>query len=156
VAFCRSRGIDFWRFADLFAPVVPLGFTFGRLGNFLNGELYGRVTQVPWGMFFPLDPAGQLRHPSQLYAMGLEGLLLFAILWNLRQVKKFPGFHLCLYLAGYGIARIVVEFFREPDAQLGLFWQSVSMGQILSSLMIMAAITIGLLRQKKGSLPGRT
>lgn len=142
VIFCHRRGIAFWSFADLFAPAVPLGFSFGRLGNFLNGELYGRVTEVPWGMYFPLDPSGQLRHPSQLYAMLLEGFLLFAILWSIRKIKQFPGFHFCLYLIGYGLARITVEFFRQPDPQLGLFWQTVSMGQILSGLMVVAALVI--------------
>ncbi len=140
--FCRLRQIDFWRFADLFAPAVPLGFSFGRLGNFINGELYGRITQVPWGMYFPLDPSGHLRHPSQLYAALLEGLLLFIVLWSGRKIKASPGFHLCLYLIGYGLARITVEFFREPDEQLGLFWQFISMGQILSGLMILAGLVI--------------
>lgn len=137
--FCRRRRIGFLPFADLFAPAVPLGFAFGRLGNFMNGELYGRITSVPWGMYFPLDPSGQLRHPSQLYAFALEGLVLFALLWNLRKIKVSPGFHFSLYLIGYGLARIAVEFFREPDAQLGLFWGAVSMGQLLSGLMILAA-----------------
>ncbi len=147
--FCHRRKIDFWPFADLFAPAVPLGFTFGRLGNFINGELFGRVTQVPWGMYFPLDPLGQLRHPSQLYAALIEGLLLFVVLWSLRKIKAFPGFHFCLYLIGYGLARIIVEFFRQPDEQLGLFWQSVSMGQILSSLMILAGLLILAVKYRK-------
>lgn len=146
--FCRRRNIRFWSFADLFAPAVPLGYTFGRLGNFINGELYGRVAQVPWGMYFPLDPTAQLRHPSQLYAASLEGLLLFVILWNLRRIKAFPGFHLCLYLIGYGLARFIVEFFREPDQQLGLFWGAISMGQILSGLMILSGLGIILLKRK--------
>lgn len=150
--YCRRRKIAFWPFADLFAPAGPLGFAFGRLGNFLNGELYGRITQVPWGMYFPLDPSGQLRHTSQLYAALLEGLLLFGVLWSIRKLKVFPGFHFCLYLIGYGLARIAVEFFREPDPQLGLFWQFVSMGQILSGLMIIAGLLLltTKYRQQKG------
>jgi len=153
--FCRRRKIDFLRFADLMAPAVPLGFGFGRIGNFLNGELYGRLTNVAWGMYFPLDPSGRLRHPSQLYAFALEGLLLFAVLWTLRRIKGFPGLHLCLYLIGYGLARITVEFFRQPDPQLGFLFNHLSMGQILSGLMILAGIGLGI-TLKAATKPSKT
>jgi phosphatidylglycerol:prolipoprotein diacylglycerol transferase len=136
VIFCRRQGIDFWRFADLFCPAIPLGYTFGRIGNFINGELYGRVTDVPWGMFFPLAPTRELRHPSQLYEAFFEGIVLFAALWLIRKRSPFPGALLALYLIGYGLARFVIEFVREPDAQLGFVLGSLSMGQLLSLLMI--------------------
>ena len=89
IIFCRRRSLDFWRLADLFCPAIPLGYTFGRIGNFINGELFGRPTEVPWGMYFPLDQEGLLRHPSQLYEAFGEGILLFAVLWFLR--KRSPA-----------------------------------------------------------------
>src|SRR5260221_10401353 len=92
IIFCKKKAIDFWHFVDLFIPAIPLGYTFGRLGNFINGELYGRVTTVPWGMYFPLDESHQLRHPSQLYEAFFEGIVLFIILWSLRKLKVFDGF----------------------------------------------------------------
>ena len=134
--FCRSRRIDFWRFADLFCPVIPLGYTFGRIGNFINGELYGRMTDVPWGMFFPLDPTHRLRHPSQLYEAFFEGIVLFAVLWLIRRRSPFPGALFALYLMGYGLARFIIEFVREPDAQLGFVLGPLSMGQLLSLVMV--------------------
>ena len=134
--FCRRRGIDFWRFADLFCPAIPLGYTFGRIGNFINGELYGRVTDVPWGMFFPLDPTHRLRHPSQLYEAFFEGIVLFAVLWVIRRRSPFPGALFALYLMGYGLARFIIEFVREPDAQLGFVLGPLSMGQLLSLFMV--------------------
>ena len=83
--FCYKNKVNFWHFADLLSPVIPLGYTFGRIGNFLNGELFGRVTSVPWAMYFPLDPSAQLRHPSQLYEAFFEGIFLFIILWSIRR-----------------------------------------------------------------------
>ena len=140
--FCHKRGIDFWDFADLFCPAFPLGYTFGRIGNFINGELYGRVTTVPWGMYFPLSPSRELRHPSQLYEAFFEGIVLFVILWALRKKRPFAGFHLALYIIGYGISRFFIEFYREPDAQLGFIWGSLSMGQILCMAMIISGAGI--------------
>ena len=120
IIFCYKRGIDFWRMTDLFCSAAPLGYTFGRIGNFINGELYGRATDVPWGMFFPLDPEHLLRHPSQLYEAFFEGIVLFAILWALRKKFSFTGAIFALYIVGYGIVRFFIEFFREPDAHIGL------------------------------------
>jgi len=136
VVFCRRHGCDFWKLADLFCPAIPLGYTFGRIGNFLNGELYGRPTDVPWGMVFPLDPARLLRHPSQLYEAFFEGIFLFTVLWTLRRKSPFPGFLLATYLFGYGLVRFFVEFYRQPDSQLGYFWGVLTMGQILCLVMM--------------------
>ena len=123
-------------------PAIPLGYTFGRIGNFINGELYGRVTTVPWAMYFPLDDTHQLRHPSQLYEAFFEGIILFIILWTLRKIKIFDGFLSALYLIGYGMIRFFIEFLREPDPQLGLVIGPLTMGQILSLVMIGCGITV--------------
>lgn len=144
--FCRKQGIDFWRFVDFFAPAIPLGYTFGRIGNFINGELYGRITAVSWGMYFPLDPSSQLRHPSQLYEAFFEGIFLFIILWYLRKKGRFEGFLLALYLIGYGLVRFFVEFVREPDPQLGFVLGPFTMGQILCLCMVLAGIILFLAR----------
>ena len=130
--------LDWWSGVDLFVPVTPLGYTFGRLGNFMNGELFGRVTTSPIGMYFPMAPAGELRHPSQLYEAFFEGIFLFVILWSIRKIKIPNGAMLALYLIGYGIVRFFIEYFREPDAHLGFVLLSFSMGQILCLLMIAA------------------
>lgn len=146
VVFCRKYRIAFWNMADLFAPAVPLGYTFGRIGNFINGELWGRATTVPWGMYFPLDGRGLLRHPSQLYEAFFEGILLFAILWVLREKRYFEGFFVALYMAGYGLVRFFIEFYREPDAHLGFVLGNLSMGQVLSLLMVMAGVVIAVMK----------
>jgi len=142
VYYCRKHKINLWRFIDLFVPAIPLGYTFGRIGNFLNGELYGRVTTAPWGMYFPLDESHQLRHPSQLYEAFFEGIVLFIILWSLRKLKVFDGFVTTMYLIGYGTARFFVEFFRQPDVQLGFVLGPFTMGQILCSVMIVTGIAV--------------
>lgn len=153
--FCRARKIDFWRYADLICPAIPLGYTFGRIGNFLNGELFGRVTTVPWGMVFPLDPSQQLRHPSQLYEAFFEGIVLFAILWAIRRRSPFDGFLLALYIAGYGTIRFFLEYFREPDEQLGLLWGTVSMGQVLCLAMVLLAAGILVARRRAARTAGQ-
>jgi phosphatidylglycerol:prolipoprotein diacylglycerol transferase len=144
--YSKKHAIDFFRFVDLFAPAVPLGYTFGRLGNFLNGELFGRATTQPWGMYFPLDQSGNLRHPSQLYEAFFEGIVLFLILWFLRKRKTVDGFLLGSYLIGYGIVRFVIEFYREPDAHLGFVIGPFAMGQVLCFFMIITGITIIVVR----------
>lgn len=139
--YCAHRQhLSFWDLADLVTPAVPIAYTFGRLGNFLNGELYGRVTNMPWGMYFPFDPSGQLRHPSQLYEALFEGIFLFIILWSLRTKPSLHRLHLPLYLLGYGSVRFFIEFVREPDAHLGLLFGLFTMGQILCLLMISVAV----------------
>ena len=147
IFFCRKYNIRYWQFGDFLCPAIPLGYAFGRLGNFINGELYGRVTDVPWGMYFPLDPQKSLRHPSQLYEALFEGIVLFALLWLIRKKKRFDGFLLGVYICGYGFVRFFIEFFREPDYQLGFVLGPLSMGQVLCLLMMMAGITILLCRR---------
>jgi phosphatidylglycerol---prolipoprotein diacylglyceryl transferase len=147
--FCRRHSIDFWNFADLFCPAVPLGYTFGRIGNFMNGELFGRATDVPWGMFFPLDPSRLLRHPSQLYEAFFEGIVLFVVLWSIRRKSPFDGFLFSLYIIGYGLVRFFLEFFREPDGQLGFVLGGLTMGQLLCLLMMLAGFGIFMLRKSR-------
>lgn len=147
ILFCHKYKINFWQLADLLSPTIPLGYTFGRIGNFINGELYGRTTSVPWGMYFPLDLTHQLRHPSQLYEAFFEGIFLFLILWSLRKTKVFDGFLFCLYLIGYGIVRFFIEFVREPDPQLGFILGPFTMGQILCACMIFIGILIMIIKK---------
>lgn len=147
--FCVKKKMNFWRLADLLIPAIPLGYTFGRIGNFINGELYGRVTSISWGMYFPLDPSNHLRHPSQLYEAFFEGILLFIILWSIRKKNTFKGFFLSAYLIGYGFIRFFIEFTREPDSQLGFIAGPLTMGQILCMTMILAGIGIFYIRKKE-------
>ena len=149
ILFCRSHKRSFWKTADLFVVTAPIGLGLGRIGNFINGELYGRVTQVPWGMIFP--KGGPLpRHPSQLYESALEGGVLFFILWFMRD-KKFPtGGLLGIFLSFYGGFRFFLEFLREPDVQLGLVLGPFTMGQVLSSFMIAGGVFLFLYLKKKG------
>ncbi len=140
--FCRKHKIPLWTFGDWMCQAAPLGYMFGRIGNFLNGELWGRATTVPWGMYFPQDATGLLRHPSQLYEAFFEGLVLFALLWLLRKRNPFPGFSVGLYVFGYGFVRFFIEFYREPDAHLGFVLAFNTMGQILCILMMLAGAGI--------------
>lgn len=136
--FVRKNHLSFLDMADLIVPCIPLGYTFGRLGNFINGELYGRVTTHAIGMFFPLAPGPERRHPSQLYEAFFEGIVLFVILWSIKGRVKTRGAMLALYLMGYGIARFFIEYARQPDAQLGFVFFSFSMGQMLCMAMVLA------------------
>ncbi len=138
--YFNKAKLNWWSGVDLFVPVIPLGYTFGRLGNFINGELFCRVTTSAVGMYFPMAPAGQLRHPSQLYEAFFEGIFLFAVLWGVRKIKIPNGAMLALYMIGYGMVRLFIEYFREPDAHLGFVLLSFSMGQILCMLMIAAGL----------------
>lgn len=140
--FCRKTKTAFWQLVDFAVPAIPLGYTFGRLGNFINGELYGRVTESPLGMFFPQAGDNLLRHPSQLYEALFEGLVLFIILWSIRKLKYPIGTMLAFYLFGYGLARFIIEFFRQPDAHLGFVFSIFSMGQLLCIGMMVAAVII--------------
>jgi phosphatidylglycerol:prolipoprotein diacylglycerol transferase len=135
----RKNKLRWLELTDFVAPLIPLGLAAGRLGNFINGELYGRVTTVPWGMVF--QSGGPLpRHPSQLYQFALEGVLLFAILWIFSARPRPVGAVSALFLIGYGMLRFAVEFFREPDDFLGLLALNLSMGQWLSLPMIVLGI----------------
>ena len=133
--YARRQQRTFFGVADFVAPLVPFGLGMGRLGNFMNSELWGRVTDVPWAFVFP--NGGPLpRHPSQLYELVLEGIVLFFILnWFIKKPRPL-GAVSGLFLIGYGTFRFLVEFVREPDVQLGLFGDVISMGQILSTPMI--------------------
>jgi phosphatidylglycerol:prolipoprotein diacylglycerol transferase len=133
--FARTRGKRWLDVTDFVAPLIPLGLAAGRLGNFINGELVGRVTTVPWGMVFEY-PDSQPRHPSQLYEFALEGLLLFAILWTYGSRRRPQGAVSGLFLLGYGTARFLVEYTREPDDFLGFLVGGFTMGQLLSLPMI--------------------
>lgn len=136
--YARKQKIDIGRMLDFVAPLAPIGLGFGRLGNFINGELWGRATDLPWAMIFPTDPEYLPRHPSQLYQLGLEGIVLFAIVWWYSS-KPRPAWSVgALFVFWYGIFRFVVEFVREPDAQIGFAafgW--MSRGQELSLPMIL-------------------
>jgi phosphatidylglycerol:prolipoprotein diacylglycerol transferase len=142
ILFSKKHKLDLMRVSDLIAIVSPIGLLAGRVANFINGELWGRPTDVPWAMIFPTDPSGQPRHPSQLYEAFGEGLLLFIILQFLYHKtslpKKHPGIIAGLFFVGYGLARITVEFFREPDSHIGLV-AGISRGQMLSAPMFMLA-----------------
>lgn len=145
--------IDFWKGADLYVATIPIGLGLGRIGNFINAELYGRVTDVPWGMVFP--GGGPLpRHPSQLYEAFLEGAVLFTLLWlckdNPWQNKRLwpHGSILCLFLIGYGTMRMGVELVREPDPQIGFLFGSMTMGQLLSIVMVAGGSLLWVLRTR--------
>jgi phosphatidylglycerol:prolipoprotein diacylglycerol transferase len=137
--FCRREGLDPLAFGDRVAVVAPIGLFFGRLANFINGELWGRQTDLPWAMVFPADPAQLPRHPSQLYQAGLEGLALFAVmllLWSRPANRARAGLLTGALIAGYGVARSIGELFRQPDAHLGFLLGGATMGQLLSLPMI--------------------
>ena len=137
----RKHDLRWLEITDFFAPLSPLALAAGRVGNFINGELWGRVTDVPWGMVFRgAGPAP--RHPSQLYQFALEGVLLFVILWLYSGKPRPTGAVSALFLVGYGAFRFIVEFFREPDDFLGLLTLNLSMGQWLSLPMILAGIAL--------------
>lgn len=142
--FIRRHQLNFREMADLCIPAIPLGYTFGRIGNFINGELWGRTTTAVYGMVFPHAPGSALRHASQLYEAFFEGIVLFIVLWSLRKTIHKPGIMLGLYLIGYGTARFFIEFAREPDSHLGLIAIGLSMGQLLCAAMILAGAAISL------------
>jgi phosphatidylglycerol:prolipoprotein diacylglycerol transferase len=147
--YCRKHQLPMLTWSDLFTPAIPLGYTFGRIGNFINGELYGRPTDVAWAMVFPSDPYQLLRHPSQLYEGFLEGIVLFAVLWSLKRKWNYAGAISCLYLVGYGVIRFFVEFTREPDEHLGFVWGPLSMGQLLSVVMVVTGCLLWIIARRK-------
>ncbi|GAA0582447.1 prolipoprotein diacylglyceryl transferase [Caenispirillum bisanense] len=143
--FSRLRGLSFLRMGDLVCAVVPIGLFFGRIANFINGELWGRpAPDVPWAVVFP--HGGDVpRHPSQLYEAILEGLVLVVLLhllWRVAAIRERRGFIAGAFLAGYGLSRFTVEFFREPDAFLGTLAAGLTMGQLLSLPMILAGAAL--------------
>jgi len=184
IFWCVRRKQPVFKWVDAMVTAIPLGYTFGRLGNFLNGELFGRITTAPWGMLFPnaerfsssldwvrafaekagvplVDGAALVnlpRHPSQLYEAFFEGIVLWAILWLLRRHKKWDGLLSGIYMAGYGFFRFIIEYFREPDAELGYriaknsaapIYTNTSLlnfstGQVLCFLMITGGILMAL------------
>ncbi len=152
ILFSWKNKKSFWRIADLIIVTVPIGLGLGRIGNFINGELYGRVTRVPWGMIFPRG--GPLpRHPSQLYESALEGGVLFSILWLIKDKKLPAGGLLAIFLSLYGAFRFFVEFFREPDAQVGFVLGPFTMGQALCAFMIVGGMILFLYLKRKEPSP---
>lgn len=146
----KKHGITVYQLLDLAAATTPVGLGLGRLANFINGELYGRAGDAPWTMIFPHDPQQIPRHPSQLYEAALEGLVLFIVIriaTHRFQALSHPGRASGLFALGYGLSRIIVEFFREPDAQLGYFFGFITMGMILSLPLV--AIGIWLLMRSR-------
>ena len=137
----RRHNLSLVVLLDLINPVIPIGLFFGRIGNFINGELYGKPTDGSWGVIFPGDKAQLPRHPSQLYEAMLEGLLLFVALQLLApRFKQQPGMITALFLLGYGLGRFAVEFVRLPDRDIGYLWGFITMGQSLSLPMILIGL----------------
>ena len=187
LVWCRHKKQSFWKWSDAMCTAIPLGYTFGRIGNFLNGELYGRITTMPWGIKFPnasrfsasaewvqefcakigmnaanANVVNLPRHPSQLYEAFFEGIVLWLIIWACRKHKKFDGMLGMIYTAGYGFFRFFIEYFREPDSELGFritggqasqIWENTSLlnistGQILCFLMILFSIICSIILYK--------
>ena len=148
----RRFGINPLALGDLIALAAPIGLFFGRIANFINAELYGRVTNMPWGVVFP--GGGETpRHPSQLYEAGLEGLLLFLILRAAFRygARETPGLMIGIFLSGYGLARIFIEFFREPDQQIGFLFDFLTMGQMLSLPMVIIGVMMAFFARRKSA-----
>ena len=143
--FVKFKKANLWQLLDIVAVSVPAGYIFGRIGNFLNQELVGRVTEVPWGIYVN----GILRHPSQLYEAFFEGFVIFIILFLYRKKKKFDGELIALYMIFYGIFRSFCEIFRMPDPQLGFIIGHFTMGELLSFVMILAGFTIYFIKLKQ-------
>jgi len=145
--FGRKYQLNWLKIMDFVAPLVPIGLGAGRMGNFINGELWGRVTNADFGMVFPRVD-NLLRHPSQLYEFALEGILLFLILWIYSSRPRATGSISALFLIGYGSFRFIAEFTREPDGYLGLLSMGLSMGQWLSLPMVIIGVVMFIVSQK--------
>ena len=152
--FTSKKRLAFWIAADQVALAVPIALFFGRLGNFFNLELYGRITERPWGMIFPgIEPLGGLRYPASLYEAFLEGVCLFLILLFLSRKKLFPGAVALIFLIGYAVFRFIGEYFREPDPQIGLLLASLSLGQLFSLVMLLLGLFLyGWLKNRKSGI----
>jgi phosphatidylglycerol---prolipoprotein diacylglyceryl transferase len=146
--YARRKKVPFLALTDMAALCAPVGLGLGRIGNFINGELYGRPTDVPWGIIFP-GSDGVPRHPSQLYEAFLEGLVLFFIVRVVSKRATTNGIATCAAIAGYGLFRFVVEFYRQPDAHIGLFFGLFSEGQLLSLPMFIAGICAALILSRR-------
>ncbi|WP_137819266.1 prolipoprotein diacylglyceryl transferase [Pseudomonas sp. 2FG] len=139
--FGKRNGKSFFELMDFIAPLVPIGLGAGRIGNFINAELWGKATDVPWAMIFPTDPAQLPRHPSQLYQFALEGVALFLVLWAFSRKPRPTMAVSGMFALCYGLFRFIVEFVRVPDAQLGyLAFGWLTMGQVLCAPMILGGI----------------
>jgi phosphatidylglycerol:prolipoprotein diacylglycerol transferase len=157
VLFARSRGKPFLQVADFVVPLIPQGLALGRIGNFINGELWGRPADPnvwPWAMVFPQSGDTLPRHPSQLYQFLLEGVLLFVLLWIYSRKPRPLGSVGAMFLIGYGVLRFIAEFGREPDAFLGLLAFDFSMGQWLSLPMVAIGIALLIYSQRRPVGPG--
>ena len=153
--FGKRNGKSFFELMDFIAPLVPIGLGAGRIGNFINAELWGKATDLPWAMVFPTDPQQLARHPSQLYQFALEGVALFAILWFYSRKPRPTMAVSGLFAACYGLFRFIVEFVRVPDAQLGyLAWNWLTMGQVLCLPMILGGIGLILYAYKRQPVQG--
>lgn len=145
--FTKAKKFDFFTLTDMLVLTAPIGLGLGRIGNFINGELYGRISDVPWAMIFP--EGGPLpRHPSQLYEATLEGFVLFVALWFLKDKFSKSGMLSSIFLVLYGVFRFFIEFFREPDPQIGYILGLFTMGQILCSIMILSGMVLFFYRRK--------
>ncbi len=156
IVFAARRKLPVLRLTDLVCCAVPIGLFFGRIANFINGELFGRVTSVPWGMVFPYGGDAP-RHPSQLYEAALEGFALFtvmALLAHREAVRNRPGILSGVFLIGYALSRIAIENFRQPDEQIGFLFGGITMGQLLSVPMIVFGLTL-IARACRGPRPVR-
>jgi phosphatidylglycerol:prolipoprotein diacylglycerol transferase len=154
--FARRRAVPVLAFADIICEAIPIGLLFGRIANFINGELFGRVTDVPWAMVFP--NGGPLpRHPSQLYEASCEGLLLFLVLFAAERAgaRRCPGFVSGLFLVGYSVARMSGELFRQPDPQLGFLVFGTTMGQLLSIPLLLVGIGLIWWARRRPAPPAR-
>ncbi|MEO7007990.1 MAG: prolipoprotein diacylglyceryl transferase [Caldimonas sp.] len=153
--FARRRGRPFFEMTDIIAPCVPLGLASGRIGNFINGELWGRPADpsLPWAMVFPQSGSMVPRHPSPLYQFALEGVLLFVLLWLYARKERKQAQVSGAFLFGYGVFRFIAEYFREPDAFLGLLALGMSMGQWLCVPMIVGGIAIWVWAERRGAQP---
>jgi phosphatidylglycerol---prolipoprotein diacylglyceryl transferase len=156
--FAWKRSINLLALGDVVALMAPIGLFFGRVANFINGELFGRPTDVGWAMIFPTDPLRLPRHPSQLYEAGLEGIALFAVLawlaWG-TEARRRPGTIGGAFLIGYALARIVCEFYREPDAHLGFLYAGATMGQLLSVPMLLAGVALVVQARRRPPMPDK-
>ncbi len=140
--YARKKGLHLYTVADFLTPAIPLGYFFGRIGNFINGELYGRVTEASIGMYFPNAGDYQLRHPSQLYEAFFEGIVLYFLIKSLKTRFTFLGFNSGLYVFGYAFFRFFIEYVREPDKHLQFILLNLTMGQLLCIAMMIGGIVI--------------